>query len=52
MRQTLYGGPNGTLARDVLVLLGFAIAALLLTSWAALRQRVWSVKKLVPELSI
>lgn len=52
MRQTLYGGLNGTLARDVLVLLGFAIAALLLSSLAAFRQRVWSVKKLVPELSI
>jgi len=52
MRQTLYGGPNGTQARDVPVLVGFAVAALLLTSLAALRQRVWSVKKLVPELSI
>ena len=52
MRQALYGGPNGTLARDVVVLACFAVTALLLTSLAAWRQRVWSVTKLVPELSI
>lgn len=50
LRQLLYGGSLLSASIDVLVLLGFFIAALLATTLAARKQRVWTVTKLQPEL--
>ncbi|GAA3230895.1 YhgE/Pip family protein [Oerskovia jenensis] len=50
LRQLLYGGDLATVARDVGVLLVVLAVALLATTFAAYRQRVWSPTRLQPEL--
>ncbi|WP_182524060.1 YhgE/Pip domain-containing protein [Nocardioides dongkuii] len=50
LRQTLYGGELRIVVRDVSVLAAVGLVALLLTTWAARRQRVWTVNRLQPEL--
>lgn len=50
LRQLLYGGNMATVTRDVTVLLAVLVGAVALTTLAARRQRVWTVKKLQPEL--
>lgn len=50
LRQLLYGGDLATVARDVGVLLVVLAVALLATTYAAYKQRVWSPSRLQPEL--
>ncbi len=50
LRQLLYGGNMATVTRDVTVLVVVLVAALALTTIAARKQRVWTIKKLQPEL--
>ncbi len=52
MRQLMYGGLSSRVADDVLVLLAWLLLALFATSRAARKQRVWSLKRVKPELSI
>jgi putative membrane protein len=46
----MYGGPGASLGLDLTVLAAWFLAALLASSLAARKQRVWTVKKLHPEL--
>ncbi|MBC2933083.1 YhgE/Pip domain-containing protein [Nocardioides sp. zg-1228] len=50
LRQTLYGGEDSLLARDLAVLAGVGLVAMAATAWAAHRQRVWTPERLQPEL--
>ena len=52
LRQLMYGGLSGLVLRDVLVLLGWLVAALLLTTLAARRQRVWTLERVRPSLAL
>ena len=52
MRQLMYGGLSSRVADDVLALLLWLAVALFATSRAARKQRVWSLKRVKPELSI
>lgn len=52
LRQLVYGGLDVRVLSDVLVLLGWLVAALAATTVAARRQRVWSLKTVSPELQI
>jgi len=52
MRQLMYGGLSTRVTSDVLVLLLWLVLALFVTSRAARKQRVWSLKRVKPELSI
>jgi len=52
LRHLLSGGPAGAVWQSVLVLGGFAAAALALTTLAARRRRVWSIRRLHPELAL
>lgn len=50
LRQLMYGGLQARVLTDVGVLGLWLVLALLATSWAARRQRVWSAKRVRPEL--
>ncbi|NPC96654.1 YhgE/Pip domain-containing protein [Nocardioides sp. zg-DK7169] len=50
LRQTLYGGEAPIVARNLGVLLGVCLLALLATAIAARRQKVWTPNRLQPEL--
>ncbi|MQW78069.1 YhgE/Pip domain-containing protein [Nocardioides sp. dk4132] len=50
LRQTLYGGELAIVARNLGVLLGVCLIALLATALAARRQKVWTPNRLQPEL--
>jgi putative membrane protein len=52
LRVTITGGNSAHLVRDVLVLAGFLVVALLLTVLVVRRRREWSIDKLKPELAI
>ncbi|WP_031467745.1 YhgE/Pip family protein [Sciscionella sediminilitoris] len=52
LRVTITGGDNAHLVRSVLVLAGYLIAALALSTFLAKRKREWSIAKLKPDLSI
>ena len=52
LRHLIYGGAEGSVAQAVAVLLCYLVAALLLTTIAAWRQRVWTPSRLKPELSL
>lgn len=52
LRQLMYGGVSDLVLRDVLVLVLWFLVALGFTSWAARRQRVWSVSRVKPELTL
>lgn len=52
LRQLMYGGDAGLVAYDVLVLFAWLAAAIGLTALAARKQRVWSVARVRPELSL
>ncbi len=52
LRQLMYGGLSTLVSHDVLVLLAWLAGALLASSLAARRQRVWSLKRVKPELSL
>ncbi len=50
LRHLLYGGDLSAVVGDVAVLLAYLAGALLLSSLAARRLRIWSVKRIKPEL--
>ncbi|KQZ67396.1 YhgE/Pip domain-containing protein [Nocardioides sp. Root151] len=50
LRQLMYGGLEARVLTDVLVLAAWGIGALLVTSRVARKQRVWSAKRVRPEL--
>jgi putative membrane protein len=50
LRQLMYGGLSGRVVSDVLVLAAFLVGALLLTAHGARRQRVWTPKRVRPEI--
>ena len=50
LRHLLYGGDLSAVGTDVAVLLAYLAGALLLSAMAARRLRVWSVKRIKPEL--
>ncbi|MCW2783603.1 MAG: transporter [Marmoricola sp.] len=50
LRQLMYGGVTNLVARDALVLLVWLLIALAASSWAARRQRIWTVQRVKPEL--
>lgn len=50
MRHLLYGGSMASVGKDVLVLLAYLVGALLVSTLAARRQRVWTPSRLKPEL--
>ncbi|MBW9204399.1 YhgE/Pip domain-containing protein [Mumia sp. zg.B17] len=52
LRQTLYGGEAWIVVRDLSVLVGVFVVAIILTALAARRQKVWTPKQLQPELVI
>ncbi len=53
LRHLLYGGPGTTAVTNAVgVLLCYLAAALLLSTIAAWRQRVWTPTRLKPELSL
>lgn len=52
LRVTISGGLASHLVRDVLVLAGFLIAALLLTTAVIARQRAWTIGRLKPAIEL
>lgn len=50
LRHLLYGGDLTPVVGDVAVLLAYLVVALLISAMAARRLRVWSVKRIKPEL--
>ncbi|MDI5967816.1 YhgE/Pip domain-containing protein [Streptomyces sp. SL13] len=52
LRVTISGGPPAHLVRDGVVLAGFALLFLGLTTLAVRRRRVWSVARLHPDVSL
>ncbi|GAB3687925.1 YhgE/Pip family protein [Saccharopolyspora tripterygii] len=52
LRHLIYGGAEGSVVQAVAVLVCYLVAALLLTTIAAWRQRVWTPSRLKPELSL
>jgi len=52
LRQLMYGGLSTLVLRDVLVLLGWLVLALLASSRAARAQRIWTVQRVKPQLAI
>jgi putative membrane protein len=50
LRQLMYGGDVALVGRDVAVLLAYLVGSLLLSAVAARRLRVWSVRRIKPEL--
>ena len=51
LRQLMYGGLTSRVSVAVAVLAGYLVVSLLLTGLAARRHRVWSVKRIRPELA-
>ena len=52
LRVTISGGLVDHLLRDVVVLAGFLVGALVLTTLAVMRQRTWTVARLHPQLEL
>ncbi|MDA3647144.1 YhgE/Pip domain-containing protein [Saccharopolyspora indica] len=52
LRHLLYGGDMSAVTTSVTVLVCYLVAALLLSTIAAWRQRVWTPSRLKPELSL
>ena len=52
LRHLIYGGTSESVGQAVAVLVCYLVAALLLTTIAAWRQRVWTPSRLKPELSL
>ncbi|GII97744.1 putative membrane protein [Sediminihabitans luteus] len=50
LRHLLFGGDPAAVWTAVAVLVAFLVGALAVTTWAASRQRVWTVTRLQPEL--
>ncbi|MFL6156048.1 MAG: YhgE/Pip family protein [Marmoricola sp.] len=50
LRQLMYGGLSDLVARDALVLLGWLVLAVAASTWAARRQRIWTVQRVKPDL--
>jgi putative membrane protein len=52
LRQLMYGGLEELALRDAGVLAAWLVGALFLASVAARRRRVWTAKRIRPELAI
>ncbi|MCX4744931.1 YhgE/Pip domain-containing protein [Kitasatospora sp. NBC_01287] len=52
LRVTISGGLTGHLVRDLVVLAGFALAFLALSTLSVRRQRVWTVARLHPDIEL
>lgn len=52
LRHLIAGDGGATVLRDALVLLGFGIGALAVTTFVAWRKRTWSLSRLHPEIAI
>ena len=52
LRQLLYGGDLARVLPDVGVLVAYLVGALLLSTVAARRLRVWTVSRIQPELAL
>ncbi|WP_141014847.1 YhgE/Pip domain-containing protein [Nocardioides sambongensis] len=52
LRQLMYGGLDALVLGDIAVLAAWGAGALALTAVAARRQRVWSVSRIQPELTV
>lgn len=50
LRHLMYGAAGGSVARDVLVLVGYLIGSILVSAFAARHRRVWTVSRIVPDL--
>ncbi|MFI9011702.1 YhgE/Pip family protein [Actinosynnema sp. NPDC053489] len=50
LRHLMYGGQLGGVGRDALILVGYLVGALALSTLAAYKQRVWTPSRLKPEL--
>lgn len=50
LRQLMYGGMEARVLTDVLVIAAWGLVALLVTARVARKQRVWSAKRVRPEL--
>lgn len=50
LRQLMYGGLSSRVALDCLVLAAYLVGAIVITSFAARRQRVWTPSRVRPEI--
>ncbi|RNL60649.1 YhgE/Pip domain-containing protein [Nocardioides marmoriginsengisoli] len=50
LRQLMYGGLSTLVVRDALVLLAWLCLAIAASTWAARRQRIWTVQRVKPDL--
>ena len=52
LRQLITGGIDSRLGLSVLVLVGILVGSIAISAWSASRQRMWTITRLHPELSI
>lgn len=52
LRQLMYGGVTSLVGRDILVLAAWFAVAIFFSSRAARKQRVWTLKRVKPELAL
>lgn len=52
LRQLITGGIDSRLWLSVLVLVGILVGSLALSAWSASRQRMWTISRLHPEMTI
>lgn len=52
LRQLMYGGVTSLVGRDLFVLAAWFLIAVFLSSRAARKQRVWTMKRVKPELAL
>ncbi|GAA2791083.1 YhgE/Pip domain-containing protein [Saccharopolyspora taberi] len=52
LRVTISGGLEENLLRDAVVLAGFLVVSLFLTTFAVMRQRTWTIGRLHPQLEL
>ncbi|MEU4803126.1 YhgE/Pip domain-containing protein [Actinosynnema sp. NPDC023587] len=50
LRHLMYGGALDSVGKDALILVGYLVGALALSTFAAYKQRVWTPSRLKPEL--
>lgn len=52
VRSVMYGGPTNVLWQHLAVLVLWLVGALVVTTWVAHRQRVWTPKRINPEFTM